>query len=87
MIRSLLWVAFASVCLFLAVLGVSATEIVFGFGVLVAEPPPVARGPFYGTVIRKSVVAEAVRSVLRVGYAARTRACGDGCTLGVTGLA
>ncbi|MGZ4380494.1 MAG: hypothetical protein ACXVRK_03270 [Gaiellaceae bacterium] len=47
MIRSLLWVAFASVCLFLAVLGVSATEIVFGFGVLVAEPPPVARGPFY----------------------------------------
>ena len=32
MIRNLLWVAFASVCLFLAVLGVSATEIVFGFG-------------------------------------------------------
>jgi hypothetical protein len=36
MIRSLLFMAFASVCLFLAVLGVSATEIVFGFGLFVA---------------------------------------------------
>ena len=36
MIRNLLWVAFASVCLFLTVLGVSATEIVFGFGLFAA---------------------------------------------------
>jgi hypothetical protein len=35
-IRSLLWVAFGSVCLFLAVLGVSATEIVFGFALFAA---------------------------------------------------
>jgi hypothetical protein len=35
-IRTLLWMAFASVCLFLAVLGVSATEMVFGFGLFAA---------------------------------------------------
>lgn len=35
LIRNLLFMAFASVCLFLAVLGVSATEIVFGFALFV----------------------------------------------------